>query len=768
MHLGRWSFRSVRALPLAVALVVALANHVGSARADAFPIRIASSGPQSVHPGASFSYVATLTNTSSASVVVFLQELSGPSESVAVAVPSQGSCDVQPTVRLCALGSIAGGASASVSFVATNNGPAGSAFADLAAMPTATGGASSSGAYHYVVIANGLPLLTDVRLSVAGPTNIPLRTLGSYTITATNFDSRPAHGVQLYGQIGDIERLVRGSNGGMNCPFASGWSPPALVCTVGDLAAGASAEMTVQSLADTSGTSSVTTWLGEDWNSTTTLIQGPSVGAPIVAELPTPTGTGTGTGLGLALNIAPPLAPVSLGIDYSWTETVSNQGATDSGPVLLSTGVGGGAFEILDGFDARCPLGNRLTTFCNIPNVAPGQSVTFTFTAYPYTGTIGEHFSTASNAVSSASESWPVTIFDSALTATDLSVEPDVQLPTVIEGTNSTATWKVTNHGPATAHGMVLIDSVTPATTKVGRLSVGASCPARCELGDLAPGASMFVAIRTSGPDAVVHHSVRIEHSEFDPVAGNDTASVDAAAVIATGGGGGGGGGTSVPDLSVTLVPRLSTIAPGDADEIVVYVKNSGGAGALQTHLELQLPPAIALLGAPFFERGSGCTGTSVIDCFLDYIPNGETTRVILEVRATSAGDPVISATASSDREANPSDNTASITVHVGTFSPPSTPGPTPTAKHGKTINGDARANHLTGTPYADILNGLSGNDGLDGRAGNDTLNGGPGNDVIRARDGQRDIIDCGSGNDVVYADRTDHVASNCEVVHHK
>jgi Ca2+-binding RTX toxin-like protein len=49
---------------------------------------------------------------------------------------------------------------------------------------------------------------------------------------------------------------------------------------------------------------------------------------------------------------------------------------------------------------------------------------------------------------------------------------------------------------------------------------------------------------------------------------------------------------------------------------------------------------------------------------------------------------------------------------------------------------------------------------------GNDTLIGGPGNDTIYARDGKRDVIDCGTGKDVVYADRYDKVAANCEVVH--
>jgi Ca2+-binding RTX toxin-like protein len=52
----------------------------------------------------------------------------------------------------------------------------------------------------------------------------------------------------------------------------------------------------------------------------------------------------------------------------------------------------------------------------------------------------------------------------------------------------------------------------------------------------------------------------------------------------------------------------------------------------------------------------------------------------------------------------------------------------------------------------------------LNGGAGTDRLYGGPGNDVLRARDGQRDVVDCGPGRDTAYVDRLDRV-SGCETV---
>jgi Ca2+-binding RTX toxin-like protein len=143
------------------------------------------------------------------------------------------------------------------------------------------------------------------------------------------------------------------------------------------------------------------------------------------------------------------------------------------------------------------------------------------------------------------------------------------------------------------------------------------------------------------------------------------------------------------------------------------------------------------------------------------------------------------------DREGNPSDNNASLTVDVIAL-PVQVAHGSPTTPVGRHTLGTARAETLVGTNAADVLlgrggadhlRGLAGNDRLDGGAGNDWLYGGPGNDLltggagldhfdgaagndtIRAVDHQRDVVHCGSGRDLVYADRLDVVARDCERV---
>jgi Ca2+-binding RTX toxin-like protein len=244
----------------------------------------------------------------------------------------------------------------------------------------------------------------------------------------------------------------------------------------------------------------------------------------------------------------------------------------------------------------------------------------------------------------------------------------------------------------------------------------------------------------------------------------------------------GGGGGGSTPNLGVALTPSATQVQPGDLVDVTARVMNTGGAGSLQTHLGISLPAGLTLMGPPSYERGSGCTGTKTIDCFLDYVPNGASTRVVFEVRADESGAQQISATASADRDSDTSDNSASAAISVAApFAPPPATVPTKrVASH--TRAGTTRADHLTGTAASDVLYGLGGNDTLLGLGGNDVLYGGvgadklnggpgadrlyggPGNDVLRARDGRRDVVDCGPGRDTAYVDRLDRV-SGCETV---
>jgi Ca2+-binding RTX toxin-like protein len=88
-------------------------------------------------------------------------------------------------------------------------------------------------------------------------------------------------------------------------------------------------------------------------------------------------------------------------------------------------------------------------------------------------------------------------------------------------------------------------------------------------------------------------------------------------------------------------------------------------------------------------------------------------------------------------------------------------------------LSGGAGADLIRGGGGGDRIFGRGGDDRISGNAGDDRIqaNGGrdrvfgrQGDDRIRVRDGVREVIDCGSGNDTVAADRLD-VLRNCERV---
>lgn len=243
----------------------------------------------------------------------------------------------------------------------------------------------------------------------------------------------------------------------------------------------------------------------------------------------------------------------------------------------------------------------------------------------------------------------------------------------------------------------------------------------------------------------------------------------------------GGGGGALPPDVGVTVAAAKTSLVPNEVVEVTVTVATKEIAAATGLRAAITLPPDAVLLAPPGFERGTGCTGASTLDCNLDYLPAGTATQLRFSLNVGSAGSKTIHARVSaSNGEHDGRDNGSALTLEV---SVPPAATRTPTSREGVTRTGTNGPNVLSGTAGADVLNGRGGNDRLAGRAGNDrlfggagadrlfggpgrdVLDGGRGNDTIAAADRTKDRIRCGTGRDVVVADRADVVARDCEVV---
>jgi CSLREA domain-containing protein len=82
------------------------------------------------------------------------------------------------------------------------------------------------------------------------------------------------------------------------------------------------------------------------------------------------------------------------------------------------------------------------------------------------------------------------------------------------------------------------------------------------------------------------------------------------------------------------------------------------------------------------------------------------------------------------------------------------------------TIHGGGGNDVLFGDGGNDRLFGDAGSDRLTGGAGKNVYHGGRGNDRISARNGKRELVDCGPGRDFAVVDRFDRVR-HCETVRH-
>ena len=84
----------------------------------------------------------------------------------------------------------------------------------------------------------------------------------------------------------------------------------------------------------------------------------------------------------------------------------------------------------------------------------------------------------------------------------------------------------------------------------------------------------------------------------------------------------------------------------------------------------------------------------------------------------------------------------------------------------GESLVGFGGGDETWGLAGDDVLSGGGGDDELYGGRGYDALLGGAGDDFVEARDGERDYVWCGPGDDAVCADPVDRVTPSCETLY--
>jgi hypothetical protein len=98
-------------------------------------------------------------------------------------------------------------------------------------------------------------------------------------------------------------------------------------------------------------------------------------------------------------------------------------------------------------------------------------------------------------------------------------------------------------------------------------------------------------------------------------------------------------------DLRTSIAANVGAVHPGqEVDFSLTAADTATDRGYGGVVLTIELPPGMHLLGTPYHERGTGCTGTRTIRCSLDDLSPLATTLVRFNVSVTQRGPQTVRA----------------------------------------------------------------------------------------------------------------------------
>lgn len=222
------------------------------------------------------------------------------------------------------------------------------------------------------------------------------------------------------------------------------------------------------------------------------------------------------------------------------------------------------------------------------------------------------------------------------------------------------------------------------------------------------------------------------------------------------------GGRQECSSVVVRLRTPLAEVSHRAALPLTVRLRNDGTRTLRD--VQLSLAATYGTLEVP----GRSCGSGPRVTCGLGDLEAGR--ELVLGARATFTGTGRTRVTASASYagggDVDPSDDTVELLRDVSPCDLLGTWGK-------DRLVGTSRGEWICARPGWDYVDGRGGNDRIDAGNGDDIVVGGPGRDridaaggadTIRVRDGERDVVDCGTETDLVVADRKD-VLRHCERV---
>jgi hypothetical protein len=123
----------------------------------------------------------------------------------------------------------------------------------------------------------------------------------------------------------------------------------------------------------------------------------------------------------------------------------------------------------------------------------------------------------------------------------------------------------------------------------------------------------------------------------------------------------------AAPGVLRTSFQLTSPLLPvGSPLQFLVEVDNNGARPADHVILTIKLPPAMRLSGTPWYQRGTGCTGTTTLVCEIGFFPKKSFTLFRYGVTVLEGGPQRMTASLGSDLlDVNPAGTGSAMTVDL-------------------------------------------------------------------------------------------------------
>jgi uncharacterized repeat protein (TIGR01451 family) len=432
-----------------------------------------------------------------------------------------------------------------------------------------------------------------------------------------------------------------------------------LSCSLGSIAAGKHATITIQATPNVAGNLIDTASVASSVADPNAANNNASITVTAISPAPQPMAD-----LSLTLTATP--NPVTLGQTLTYSLNVTNSGPSAAANATLSNVLPAGVSLVsIQPSQGSC-TGTTLLS-CALGTLAAGARASIVIMVIP--GTPGTLTDTAS---ASSGVQDPDTSNNSAsatVNAIQVPGEADLALSLgsdenpVETGQILTYYVDVANFGPSDAAGVTLSNSLPDGVSLVSVQTPQGSCTGTttlsCALGTIAAGADVTVTIQVIvNTVGVLVDTASATSYLDDPDPSNNEGSV---VVTADG---------PAADLTLALAANPHPVQVGKILTYTLTISNAGPSDATDVTLSNQLPASVSLISVQP-SQGS-CKGTTVLTCSLGTMISGADASIEIQVIPSQAGQ--ITDTASvtnSTGDPDSSNNSASITVIVYTGQEP-------------------------------------------------------------------------------------------------